>query len=53
MLISIALKILILSEMKKMQHAMTRTIAKEDKKQEKNKRDRLEAAEACERKEGD
>lgn len=33
-----------------MQHAMMRTAAKEDKKQEKNERDRLETAEACERK---
>lgn len=38
------------SKMKRMQHAMTRTVAKEDKKQEKNERDRLETAEACQRK---
>lgn len=48
-MISIALKILILSKMKRMQHAMTRTVAKEDTQQEKKERDRLEAAEACER----
>lgn len=36
--------------MKGTQHAMMRTAAKEDKKQEKNERDRLETAEACERK---
>lgn len=53
MLISVALKILILSKMKRMQHAMTGTVAKEDKKHEENERDRLETAEACERKESE
>lgn len=50
MQISVALKILLPSKMKGTQHAMMRTAAKEDRKQEKNERDRLETAEACERK---
>lgn len=50
-MISLALKVLILSKMKRTQHPMTRTVAKEDKKQPKNERDRVKTAEACERKE--
>ena len=44
------ISVLILSEMKGMQHAMTRTVAEEDKKQEETERDRLESAEAWGRK---
>lgn len=48
MLVSIALKVLILSKMKRMQHPVTRT---EDKKQQKSERDRLKPTKACMRKE--
>lgn len=50
-MISIVLKVLNPSKMKRMQHPMARTVAKADKKQKKNERDRVETAEPCEGKE--
>lgn len=39
--------------MKRTQRAMTRAVAQEDEKRGMNERDRLETAEACERKESE